>query len=239
MPSNYAPLAVVVMLLLAGCSMLPGSDDAASDQTDATAPSTHDLVFTSDVDSFAATVTVTKDGEQVYKTNVSGGDGAYEVLTTFDEAGPYTLTVDTNVSVGGDNMSEQMQIPAESGNATVVELNFASVSTTPITLPRQELSESLGAYNRDAFTDSRDLEVRVEYRGERVTTVSETVPSTDEVHRVVALNRTGVYNVSARLEDEWYQQTVVVTDPEEFIVVRIGREGAISDIQVKEVANWA
>lgn len=239
MSSNYATLGVVLLLVFAGCSMLPGGDGGDGGAV-GSAPSHHELIFASDVDTFEATVTVEKDGEQVYQRNVSEEDGLFVNLTALDDPGPYTVTVDTDVQVGGDPMSEQLRIPADAGNATVIELDFASISTTRYTLPREELVHPLGSYSSFQTLDedsSKTLEVEVSYRGEMVGKESMSIPQ-DDLQRVLELNRTGVYTVRARTDGDWKQESVVITNPDRYIRIDIGARGDVSKIYVKRALEW-
>jgi hypothetical protein len=232
MPSKYATIGVVVLLILAGCSMVPGGDGGSV----GTAPSHHELVFASDIDTFEATITVEKDGEQVYQRNVSEEDGLFVNLTALAEPGPYTVTVETDVQVGGDPMSERMRIPGDTGNVTVVELDYASISTTRYSLPRQKVGNPMASNFRDLQQNSKRLDIELFYRGKRVGNQSKMV-RTDELQYFLQTNRTGVYTVRARTDDDWTQESVVLAEPDTYIRIDIDREGNVGRIYVRETAD--
>ena len=217
MPSKTLTLAVVVLVLFSGCSMLGGGDDP-SGTTDA--PDFHELVFAADTggNAYEATVTVSKDGETLLEQQISSdGTGAFENLTRFDEPGPYTVTVNTTLpAAGGGNMSDQATVNGTLGNQTVVAMNYQGIDFRSMRLPREEMNEPL--YFKKRFDLPVPATVVVEHRGETV--FSDTVERNGtEPFEISDLPETGVYRVAVGGHGNgWENATILVTDPDQKLV---------------------
>lgn len=212
MPSNrLLAVALAAMVLLSGCSMLPGGgggDDAA----EADGPDYHEVAFYSNTDgaSYNGTLSVLRDGDPVHETPIEGnGDGTYLNVTTLEESGPYTVVVNTSLpETGGGTMHEEFDVDGTLGNATVVTMNYQGADATTMTLPRSDVGS---LYLDKRIPEPVESQVRVTHQGETL------VDDTFEVDgnsptEVADLDETGVYRVEAMgLSHEWTNQTVVVT----------------------------
>lgn len=219
MPSTRVAVALAVLVVLSGCSMLPGvgggGDDPAADR-----PAYHEFTFAGDTSGteYEATVTISKDGETLHEATVeSDGGGTFENLTTLDESGPYTLTVNTTIPAsGGGTKSKRVRVDGDLGNQTVVDLTYHGVDVETATLPREEMETPL--YMQTLSDDSAPKTVIVEYRGEHVFSTT-TDSEADGPIEIGDLERTGVYHVSLGNEDgQWSNQTVLVTHPEQKVI---------------------
>jgi hypothetical protein len=238
MPSSK-PLAVglAVLVLASGCGMLPGGGGDAPTTT-ADAPDYHELVFGghASANPYEATVTVTRNGEQVFEESfASDGNGTYRELTRFREQGPYTVTVNTTLpDAGPGNESARFTVNGTLGNATAVQLSFRSIDHAALELPRRPLDGGLSVlsnYRSLGGDDAVDLDVRVRYRGDLV--VDETVAvGADERTEIAALDRTGVYHVAARTDGDWQNDTAVVTRPASRVTVVVNVRGGVKDVTV-------
>jgi hypothetical protein len=200
------------MVLLSGCSMLPGGGggDAPAERT---SPNYHELAFYSHTDGapYDGTLTVTKDGEPVHETTLDGdGNGTYLNVTRFDEPGPYTVVVDTSLpEAGGGTMHEEFTVNGTLGNATVVTMDYQTAEVTSYALG----GDVDGALYLDKrHTDPVPYPIRVGFEGETIvdTTVEEEGATPFEV---AALRGPGVYRVEAQgLNERWTNETIVVTD---------------------------
>ena len=198
--------------------MFGGGGAGAPEPTVGEPPDHHEFVFGSDTggNAFEATVTVTKDGEEVLSESVeSDGNGLYANLSAVPESGPYTVTVNTTIpGVGGGNMSERAVVDGALGNATAIDVSYQGITVETLPLPRRNVTKRVGYWK-----DGQDAEttLRVWYRGERV--VDTTFTATDErkLQTVTGVNQTGVYRIAMRSEGEWTNETVVLTKPDEQI----------------------
>ena len=212
MPSKRLAVVLVAMVLLSGCSMLPGGgggDGAA--QPDG--PDYHELAFYSHTNGapYNGTLAVTRDGETVHETTLEGdGTGTFLNVTRFDEPGPYTIVVNTSLpEAGGGTMHEELTVNGTLGNATAVTMDYQDTRATSYRIG--------GDADGALYLDKRHSEpvpypIRVAYEGETVvdTTVEEEGAQPFEV---AALRGPGVYRVEARgLNEEWTNETVVVTE---------------------------
>lgn len=196
--------------------MVPGLGGGGGQSSADDGPDRHELLLASNTggESFEATVTVTKDGSQVFeRTITSDGNGAYWNLTAFDEPGPYTVTVNTTLPAASGNRSDRFQVNGSLGNATLVNLRYLRIDAETFGLPRQNMTGILYVTKRLPFPANKTVVVK--YRGETV--VSETLHRNGSgPFEVGSLPKTGVYQVSMRDEEgeqRWTNQTVVVTDP--------------------------
>jgi hypothetical protein len=232
------------MVLLSGCSMLPdsgGGDQAATPEP----PDHHELVFASDTGGHAyeATVSVERNGETVFSENVtSDGDGHYANLTTLDDPGPYTITVNTTLpDTGGGTKSVRFETDGDPGNATAVRLNYQGVEHATFELPRRDLEHELGVSSDRTSIDGpqpTDLHLRVAYRGEVVADNTTTVQGS-ELTRSVDLAQTGVYNVAVRIDGEtWVNDSVVVATPAQHVAVTVNTHGDDVSIEVQRPFQW-
>lgn len=243
MPSSK-PLAValVAMLVLAGCSALPGAGNSDGDQGTTVEPVDHDeLVFISHTggDPFEAEVTVERGGETVFETTVQAdGDGTYRNLTSISGDESYTVTVNTTIRGASGNRSERFTVDEPSGNATAIRAKSLGIYQESFELPRRSLEHPLGAYSYAMSDDEFDLEVRVWYRGERIATATESVPG-DELTRVVDLEQTGAYLVEVRGSDgEWESYPLVVPEPDQHVRVELTTDGRIESVHVQRAFGW-
>lgn len=244
MPSSK-PLAaaLVALLVLTGCSALPGAGNSGGGTTTTVEPVDHDeLVFVShtDGDSFEAEVTVERGGETIFETTIDAdGDGTYRNLTTIRGDEPYEVTVNTTIRGASGNRTEQFTVDDPTGNATVVRAKSLGIYHESFALPRRSLEHPLGAYSYAMpGDDPTDLDVRVWYRGERVATATESVPG-DELTRVVDLERTGAYLVEVRGADgDWQSQPLVVHEPGQHIRVELRTDGRIESVHVQRAFGW-
>lgn len=229
MPSNrLLAVALAVLVLLSGCSMLPGGG-SGDDPAQADGPDYHELTFYSNTDgaSYNGTLSVTRDGETVHETPLEGdGDGTYLNVTTFDEAGPYTVVVNTSLpETGGGTMHEELAVDGSLGNATVVTMNYQGADATTMSLPRTDAGS---LYLDKRIPEPAGSQVRVTHQGETL------VDDTFEVDgnsptEIADLDETGVYQVEATgLNNEWTNQTVVVTESGAKVAVHRGTPPTIA-----------
>lgn len=244
MPSRTQfTLAVVALVVVSGCSALPDGG-AGADQTTVDSPNHHELLFASETGGYEyeATVKVERDGEQLLLETVSSdGDGLYTDLAAIDEPGPYTVTVNTTLpEAGGGNQRVQFETTGDLGNATAITVDYQDVKYATFELPRRDLTHELGLKSHYATvegTQSRDLELRVAYRGEHL--VSETVTvEGNKLTRSVSLEGIGVYHVAARVDGTWVNETVVVTTPDEHVAVVVNEHGDDATIRVQRPFQW-
>lgn len=211
MPSTrLLAVALAAMVLVSGCSMLPGGGSAEPD-----APDHHGLSFTSHTDgeAFDATVTVETDETVLYEDDLSSdGNGTYANLTTLSEPGPYTVTVNTTVSGASGNRSDRTQVTAPLGNETVVEVTSLGIHFETLELPRQEMTEPLRFQKNIPMPI--ESTVLVSYQGESVVSRTIAANGTEPVE-LADLPETGVYRVAVSGPDgeRWTNETVVVEDP--------------------------
>ena len=222
MPSKTVALALVAMVLLSGCSMFDGGSDAP--ETDVgEAPDHHEFVFGSDTggNAFEATVTVSKDGEELLSESLSSdGNGLYANLSAVTESGPYTVTVNTTLpAVGGGNMSKRVTVDGALGNATAVNVGYQGIRVETFPLPRRDVTNSVG-YRKSG--QDAETTLRIWYRGEQVVDTTFTAEYKQNLQTITDVNQTGVYRVGVRSEGEWTNKTVVLTDPDEQIKIRLG-----------------
>ncbi|MFC3477813.1 hypothetical protein [Halobacterium litoreum] len=237
MPSKrLLAVALAAMVLFAGCSALPsggGGGDA-----DPEAPDYHGFTFVSDTggNAYEATVTVEKDGERLLERSVSGdGDGTYVNLSSVEEAGPYTMTVNTTIpAAGGGNMSEQVELNGSLGNETVIDVSYLAIEVKSFALPRQEMEEPL------YFQKNIDLPIEAQVV---VTHDGETVYSED-VHRngtgpfeLAELPETGVYQVSVGDSDgeNWENDTVILRDPQSKLFTKLDGDTPVIEVYPPEM----
>jgi len=234
MPSRLSAVALIGVVLLAGCSTVPGvGEERTPEPVDY-----HELVFASfaDGEPFEANVTVTKDGERVYQRDISAdGDGTYLNLTTFGGPGPYTVHVNTTISeLGGGTEQDTFEIAGRSGNATVVHVDVLGVEHDRIAVPRRSLERSVSVHQdyMDGVTEkSLDVDVRLRYRGEQVAERSVTQKPDETLE--VDLERAGLYRVDVRGKAGWTRKLVVVGEGQH-VQVNINTDGKVNRIRVKE-----
>lgn len=243
MPSSKPiVLAAVAMVVLAGCSALPGGGNQQTTTT-LEPPAHSELVFQSSNggEAFTANVTVRRGGATVFETTIqAAGSGTYRNLTTIEGNGSYTVTVNTTVSGAGGSRSERFTVEDPSGHAAAIRVRPLGVYHHVFDLPRRSLEYPLGAYHNalpDDMAAGSEVDVRVWYRGERVNAATKSIPGS-ELTRVVELNETGAYRVAARgTGGEWHTDVFVVEDPERHIKVRLKADGTVEDIAVVP-AGW-
>lgn len=241
MPSSK-PLAaaLVVLVVLAGCSALPGGGDG--EQTTVEDVDHDELVFIShtDGDPFEADVTVEQGGETVFETTLDAdGNGTYRNLTTIRGTESYTVTVNTTIPDASGNRTEQFTVEEPTGNATAIRAQRLGIYHSSYELPRRTLEHPLGATSYAmSGDDGHDLDVRVWYRGEQVASTTESITG-DDLTRVVDLDRTGAYLVEVRgARGEWQTYPLVVTDPSEHIRVTMSTHGEIEAVEVQPAFGW-
>ncbi|MXR20400.1 hypothetical protein [Halobacterium bonnevillei] len=244
MPSSkLLAVALAALLILAGCSALPGAGDTDGDQGTTVEPVDHDeLVFIShtDGDPFEAAISVERGGEPVFETTLEAdGNGTYRNLTTISGDESYTVTVNTTIRGASGNRTEQFTVDEPTGNATAVRAKSLGIYHESFPLPRRSLEHPLGAYSYGmSGGDPTDLDVRVWYRGERIATATESVPG-DELTRVVDLEQTGAYLVEVRGSDgDWTSRPLVVLEPDQHIRVELTTDGRIESVHVQRAFGW-
>jgi hypothetical protein len=227
MPSSRTlAVALAALVLLAGCSAIPGVDDSNERESPRPdAPDHHGFAVTTDTGGTAVdvAVTVTKDGEEIVAREFSSdGDGRFLRLGTVNESGPYTVTVNTTLPAsGGGNMSEQTTVNGTLGNETIVDVTYTDVEFPSIRLPRQELSQPLNYRKARVGKPVGSNRILVEYQGETI--VSKTLRKEAKgPFDIASLSKTGLYRVSARSAGgRWTNETVVVRDPDARLFVEM------------------
>jgi hypothetical protein len=212
MPSSKLPaVALAVLVVLAGCSMLPGGGGGGDDPGTTDGPGYHELSFYSHTDGAAynGTLTVRKDGETVYEVDVGDPGDGFFANATFDEPGPYTVVVNTSLpETGGGTMHEELSVAGDLGNATVLTMNYQGVRETRYAM-RGDADGAL--YLQDRLPEPVEIPVRVTHDGETVIDRVAEIDSDDAVE-VTDLRGPGVYRVEAKgHNNEWTNETVVVT----------------------------
>jgi hypothetical protein len=233
MPSTRSlAIALTAVVLLAGCSMVPGlggSDGQTPDR-----PGYHGFGLVADTDgaSFDATVTVTKDDTRLFRESMTlDGDGSYTNLTSVSEPGPYTVTVNTSLpAAGGGTRSYRRRVDGALGDETILDVVYNGLSVHTLPLPRQAVTEPV-------YLD-KDEELPVEttvvihHRGDVV--YSGGVPQGETgLLELTTLSDTGVYRVSlSGLNGErWTNETVVVSHAGSKLYLH-SSVGRSSDIEV-------
>lgn len=237
MASTRAAVAVGVLLVVAGCAGFPGVDE---EPESAESVEHHELVLASDLTPYEATVTVETDGETVLERSIeSEGPAGYTQLGTLEEPGPYLVTVNTSIETYEGNLSGEVRVDGDPGNATVLVADYRGITPARVPLPRERAEHSMSAYSYHVNiggSSNVTLDYRVWYRGERLADDSVTV-TRDNLTGVVSLERTGVYHVSLRAAGDWENETVVLADPEQSIVFEIDAQGYVSDIKVRPASG--
>lgn len=212
MPSSKLPaVAVAVLVVLAGCSMLPGGGGGGDDPGTTDSPGYHELAFYSHTDGAAynGTLTVRQEGEPVHEVDIGDdGDGFY-TNATFDESGPYTVVVNTSLpETGGGTMHEEISVAGDPGNATVLTMNYQGVRETRYAME----GDADGAlYLHEPLPEAVEIPVRVTHDGETVLDREVEIDS-DEPVEVTDLRGPGVYRVETIGHGhEWTNETIVVT----------------------------
>ena len=227
MPSRTVAVAVVAMVLLSGCSMLGGGGDDASETTVGEPPDHHEFVFASSTNGhpFGATITVTKGSETLFsKRTESDGASAFENLTTLDEPGPYTVTVNTTLpESGGGNMSESFDVAGDLGDATVLSVSYSDIERASFTLPRRQMKYGLGYFS--SSMEAVDVRVIARRGGEQILDTTFTAEHHQRAKPVADLTTTGAYQIAVRAGDEWLNKTVVVPEPGRRIEILVGPNG--------------
>lgn len=138
------------------------------------------------------------------------------------------MTVNATLGPHGSTRSTRTTIDGDVGNATVLRASYRGISTDAFALPRRPMQYELGGYslytNPAGDSATVEFEVWIRYRGRPVGNESVELER-DVLTRVVELERTGVYHVSARTEAGWMNRTVVVSSTDPFIQVSIGPHG--------------
>jgi len=214
MPSSKLPaVALAVLVVLAGCSMLPGGGGGGDDPGTTDGPGYHELSFYSHTDGAAynGTLTVRKDGETVYEVDVGDAGDGFFANATFEEPGPYTVVVNTSLpETGGGTMHEELSVAGDLGNATVLTMNYQGVRETRYAM-RGDADGAL--YLQDRLPEPVEIPVRVAHDGETVIDRVAEIDSDDAVE-VTGLRGPGVYRVEAKgHNNEWTNETIVVTRP--------------------------
>lgn len=221
MPSNRAlAVGLAALVLVSGCSMLPGGADGSASND---GPGHHELAFYSNTGDapYNGTLTVLRDGDTVHETPLGGdGTGTYLNVTTFEEAGPYTVVVNTSLpETGSGTMREEFTVDGALGNATVLTMDYQGVQRTNLSLPRGDAG---ALYFDKRLPEPIEYPVRVTYQGETVldTTVSATGR---EPFELADLRGVGVYHVEVRgMNEHWTNRTVVVADASAEIAIHQG-----------------
>lgn len=237
MPSRRLAIALAAMLLLSGCSMLPGGGGGNDSGTIPAGPEYHALSFTAETGGtpFEGTVTVEKNGSVVHEQSVSGdGNGTFANLTTFDEPGPYVVTVNTTIPAASGNRSDRFRVDGALGNETVIDLAYLAIESHSVRLPRQEMTEPV--YVERTTELPVYTSIVIEHRGETV--YAGGVPEGTGALELTTLPETGVYRVGVTgLNGErWTNDTVVVRDPASKLFLQPdGSDGADIEIYPPEM----
>jgi hypothetical protein len=213
MPSRQTlAVALAALVLLSGCSMLPGGGGGAAPAAE-DGPDHHVLEFYSHTNGAAynGTLSVRQDGETVHRTRLdSDGTGTYLNVTTLNESGPYTVVVNTTLpDPGGETMHEEHTIDGTSGNATVVAMDYQGAQTTPYPLGGDD---DATLHLDKQIPEAVEYPIRVTHRGETLvdTTVAE---ETTDPFEVASLRGTGLYRIEVQgVNDNWTNETVVLTE---------------------------
>ncbi|WP_232703391.1 hypothetical protein [Halobacterium wangiae] len=220
------------MVLLSGCSMLPGGGGGGGD-VEPDGPAYHSFSFASDTGgaAFEATLTVEKDGSVIHEETVSSdGSRTFAELGQVEEPGPYTVTVNTTIpAAGSGNTSKRAELNGTLGTETVVDVTYLGISFESHSLPEQEMAEPL-YFKKDIPMEIASTVV-VSYEGETV--FSDTVERQGtEAVELADLPETGVYHVavSGSHGERWENRTVVLSDPGEKLFV--GLDGDTPEITV-------
>lgn len=234
MPSSK-PLAVAlaVLVLLSGCSMLSGGGSDAT--TTPAGPDHHELVFAADTGGtvYEATITVARDGETVLtETLESDGNGTYLDLGDLDAPDSYTVTVNTTVPAASGTRSDRFTLNASRGNATAIQISRLGIHHSVFRLPRERVDGRLGI---TAETDLAKGHVQVWYRGQRIAATN--YSTSDQTGRIVDavpanLSESGVYRVAVRVDGEWTNETLVV-GTSNAVVVWYSVDGYLDSITVE------
>jgi hypothetical protein len=223
MPSRQLlAAALAALVLLSGCSMLPGGGDGDAPAAE-DGPNHHVLEFYSHTNGAAynGTLSVRQDGDTIHQTPLdSDGSGTYLNVTTLNESGPYTVVVNTTLpDPGGETMHEEHTIDGTPGNATVVTMDYQGARTTPYRLGE---SEQATLHLDKQIPEAVEYPIRVTYRGETIVDRTVADEATDPFE-VATLRGTGLYRVEVQgVNDNWTNETVVVTEPGAKIAIHGG-----------------
>lgn len=222
MPSTrLLAAALAAMVLLAGCSAVPGGGSSSPDTTEASGP--HELVFYSHTDGapYNGTLTVTRDGDVVETVSLSGdGTGTFVEVATFETGGEYSVTVNTSLpDPGGETMDETFTVDGAPGNTTAVTMDYQDPRVTTY----RSGGDDPGALVLDKrIPEHTEYTMRVAYEGD---TVVDTTVDAEEASpfEVAALRGAGVYRVEVQgVEGGWTNRTLVVTDSGSTVGVHAG-----------------
>jgi hypothetical protein len=209
MPSTrpLAALAVALLVVTSGCSMLAcgsepaGPQPAAAPQTTAEqssddGPDYHEFTYGSFTGGAAynATVTLRRGGEVVAEQTVeSDGNGTYHTVARVSQPGEYEVTVNTSIpATGGGTKSDRFTVDAAPGNATAIAVEYLGIDHATFSLPREPLSRTVTG---TVFGEGANVTVAVHYRGDLVNRTE--VFISGETKPLVAPNGTGIYWVRA------------------------------------------
>jgi hypothetical protein len=218
MPSTRSlAVALTAVVLLAGCSMLPGGGGSSSPD----APARHDIVVVSDTDDvpYNGTITVERNGEALATETISpDGTGTYLNLTSLTEPGPYTMTVNTSIpAAGGDTLRRQFEVAHPLGNRTVLDVTYLDVARESVPLPTRTLDQPV-YFEKIALPV--ETSVRITHEGE-VVYENTTAREGEGPFELTTLPETGAYRVHVSTSEHTTREAVVLKHPESKLVVTL------------------
>lgn len=230
----YRPLLLALLVVLAGCSMVPGWGDEPAGPDPDTGPPDHHLAFlSSSVQGYNATVTVSKDGTRVSQHNVSFEDDAirYVPLTTLNESGTYTITVETDIpGVGGGTMDETHRLEVDPGPAeTIVHTTFTDIAF--VTGPDTGRSVEVPIQYSWSHPHAGHLSYEVSRENTTVESVTRTPKAFAEPRQTAGtLQTTGVHwvVVNTNRSDNPSVAVGVVNQSTEMVLVQVDTQGDIT-----------
>jgi hypothetical protein len=214
MPSRRLAVVLAAVVLLSGCSMLPGGGgDGGDSPTEQPGPDHHELAFYSHTDGapYNGTLTVRKGGEVVHEESLEGdGNGTHLDVATFDEPGPYTVVVNTSLpEAGGGTMHEELTVNGTLGNATAITMDYQDPKATTYSLGGDG---DVALYLDTRIPEHVEYPMRVAYEGDVVVDTTAEADST-QPFEVASLGGPGVYRVEVQgVNENWSNETVVVTE---------------------------
>jgi hypothetical protein len=236
MPSTRSlAVALTAMVLLAGCSMVPGLGGGDGGGSAPDAPQRHDVVVVSDTggEPYDGTVTISKNGEMLVTESLSmDGNGSYANLTSLTEPGPYTITVNTSLpAAGGDNLFREFEVDNPLGNATVLDVTYPDVTYRSAPLPYREMQQPV-------YFSKIALPVETEF----VITHEGEVVYENTSHRegegpfeLTTLPETGAYRVHVSTSEHTTTKAVVLKHPESKLVVELRGTDPIVEVLPPEM----
>lgn len=221
-PSRIGLLAIVVVLVVTAGCLSGGSGTPTATTVPPGQDVSHPLeLATTNTYPHHVSVTVTRDGEQIYRTNLTfDGSAEYRQLTELNESGEYRVHVESNITAktGGAEGADQTIYVGEGGRSTVV-VNPGNISV--VQQPRRPVDVGIPLDLQANTNISGPLYVEVRRDGktvyqDRITVEKRSIEEQQagEYDRIRAFNESGTYQVIVKNPGSlWYANETAVLRP--------------------------